>query len=255
VISTKDRATANVQVQESLRVSGGAQLGKNIKADGSAGITETVNSQATVNNNGVSVKANYEKAYDAKAHAKVGNTDVGARAKFSDNTFGGASVQVKNGQVNVGANVGKEYKVGAGVTVNGQNLVSADASAKGEVNANVKVGNNGVAVQAGVNGQAGAKAAFGKTEVKVSVKADFHVGVGFDIKSGLNFDVGGGIHVEAGVKDNKTGKQTNVKLLVSQGKPSYILYRKRKISVKKNMKKAKKNKILGQICRPSRRRV
>ena len=49
---TKDRATANAQIQESLRVSGCAQLGKNIKADGSAGITETVNSQATVNNNG-----------------------------------------------------------------------------------------------------------------------------------------------------------------------------------------------------------
>jgi hypothetical protein len=255
VRGTKDGATANAQVQESVRVSGGAQLGKNIKVDGSAGATETVNARATVNKNGVSVKANYEEAYDAKAHAKVGNTDVGARAKFSDNTYGGASVQVKNGQVNVGANVGKEYKVGAGVTVNGQNLVSADASAKGEVNANIKADKNGASAQAGVNGQAGAKAAFGQTEVKVSVKADFHVGVGFDFKSGLHFDVGGGIHVEAGVKDNKTGKHTDVKLFVSQGKPAYILYRKRKIPGKKNMKKAKKNKILGQACRPSKRRV
>ena len=252
--ATKNGVTANAQFQDSQRVSGGVQIGKNLKVDGSAGRTETANARATINKNGVRVKANYETAYDAKVHAKIGKTDVNARAKFSDNIYGGASVQVKNGQVNVGAKVGKEYKVGAGLKINGKNVASVDASAKGEVNAKVKASKNGVSAQAGVNGQAGAKATFGQTEVKVSVKADFHIGVGFDFKTGLHFDVGGGIHVEAGVKDNKTGKQTNVKLFASQGKPAYILYRKRRISGKKNMKKAKKNKILGQICRPSRRR-
>ncbi len=61
---------------------------KNIKSDGSAWITETVNSQATDNNNGVNAKANYEEAYDIKSHAKFGNKDVDSRAKFSDNIYG-----------------------------------------------------------------------------------------------------------------------------------------------------------------------
>ena len=76
------------------------------------------------------VNANYETAYDAKAHAKFGKTDVNARAKFSDNIYGGASVQVKNGQVNVGAKVGKEYKVDSGLKINGKNVASVDACIK-----------------------------------------------------------------------------------------------------------------------------
>jgi len=42
VRGTKDGATSNAQVQDSQRVSGGFQLGKNIKADGSAGMTQTI---------------------------------------------------------------------------------------------------------------------------------------------------------------------------------------------------------------------
>ena len=251
---TKNGIQANAQVQDSHRYSGSAQIG-NMKAEGSFGRTQTVNAQATINKNGAQVKANYEKAYDAKAHVKVGKTDVDARAKFSDNTYGSASVQAKNGKLTAQAKVGKEYNAGAGLKINGKNVASIDASAKGEAGAKIQASKNGASAEAGVNGQAGVKAAFGQTEVKVSVKADFHVGVGFDFKTGLHFDVGGGIHVAAGIKDNKTGKQTEVKLFVSQGKPTYILYRKRKISGKKNMKKAKKNKILGQACRPSKRRV
>jgi hypothetical protein len=251
---TKNGVKANAQIKDSHRYSGSAQIG-NIKAEGSAGRTQTANAQATINKNGVKVKANYEQAYDAKAHVKVGKTDVNARAKFSENTYGSASVQAKNGKVSAQAKVGREYKAGAGLKINGKNVASIDASAKGEAGAKIKASKNGASAQAGVNGQAGAKATFGKTEVKVNVKADFHVGVGFDFKSGLHFDVGGGIHVEAGIKDKKTGKQTEVKLFISQGKQSYILYRKRKIPGKKNIKKAKKNKILGQACRPSRRRV
>ena len=251
--ATKDGATANAQVQDSQRVSGGVELGKNIKADGSAGMTQTANAQATVNKNGASVKANYEEAYDAKLHAKVGNTDVGARAKFSDNTYGSASAQFKDGKFNAEAKVGKEYKVGAGLTVNGQNIVSADASLKGEASAKVKANKNGVAAQVGLDGQAQANVAFGQTEVKVVVKADFHFGISFDFKTGLHFDIGGGIHAEVDVIDKKTGKETDYKLFKSPGKPAYILYRKRRI-VKKNMKKSQKNKILGQACRPSRHR-
>jgi len=251
---TKNGVKANAQIQDSHRYSGSVQIG-NINAEGSAGRTQTVNAHATINKNGVKVKANYEKAYDAKAHIKVGNNDVKARAKYSDNTYGSASVQAKNGKLSVQAKAGKEYRAGAGLKINGKNIASIDASAKGEAGAKIKASKNGVAAQAGVNGKAGAKASFGQTEVQISAKADFHIGVGFDIKSGLHFDIGGGIHLEAGVKDNKTGKQTNVKLLASQGKPAYILYRKRRIPGKKNMKKAKKNKILGQICRPNRRRI
>ena len=135
---TKDGATSNAQVQDSQRVSGGVQLGKNIKADGSAGMTQTINAQATVNKNGVSVNANYEEAYDAKFHVKIGNTDVGVRGKFSDNTYGSASAQFKDDKFNAEAKVGKEYKIGSGLTVNGQNIVSADASLKGEASAKVK---------------------------------------------------------------------------------------------------------------------
>ena len=254
VRGTKDGATANAQVQDSQRLSGSAQLGKNFKADGSAGMTQTVNAQATVNKNGASVKANYEEAYDAKLHAKVGNTDVGARGKFSDNTYGSASAQFKDGKFNAEAKVGKEYKVGAGLTVNGQNIVSADASLKGEASAKVKADKNGVAAQVGLNGQAQANVAFGQTEVKVVVKADFHFGISFDFKTGLHFDIGGGIHAEVDVIDKKTGKETDYKLFKSPGKPAYILFRKRRI-VKKNMKKSQKNKILGQACRPSRHRA
>jgi len=39
--------------------------------------------------------------------------------------------------------------------------------------------------------------------------------------------------------DKKTRKENDFKLFKSQGKPTYILYRKRRIA-KKNMKKAKK---------------
>ena len=56
------------------------------------------------------------------------------------------------------------------------------------------------------------------------------------------------------VIDKETEKESDYKLFKSPGKPAYILYRKRRI-VKKNMKKAQKNKILGQACRPSRHRA
>ena len=54
--------------------------------------------------------------------------------------------------------------------------------------------------------------------------------------------------------DKKTRKENDFKLFKSQGKPTYILYRKRRIA-KKNMKKSQKNKILDQACRPSRHRA
>jgi len=252
--SSRNGVVTGRAVQDSQRVSGGVELGKNIKADGSAGMTQTANAQATVNKNGASVKANYEEAYDAKLHAKFGNTDVDARGKFSDNTYGSASAQFKDGKFNAEAKVGKEVKVGAGLTVNGQNIFSADASLKGEASAKVKADKNGVAAQVGLDGQAQANVAFGQTEVKVVVKADFHFGISFDFKTGLHFDIGGGIHAEVDVIDKKTGKETDYKLFKSPGKPAYILYRKRRI-VKKNMKKSQKNKILGQACRPSRHRA
>ena len=49
------------------------------------------------------------------------------------------------------------------------------------------------------------------------------------------------------------GKDT--RFLNAPGTPSYILYRKKRIKGKKKVKKAQKNKIIGQMCRPSRRRV
>ena len=53
------------------------------------------NVQATVNKNDVSVNANYEEAYDSKLHAGIGNTDVGVRGKFSDNTYESALHNLK----------------------------------------------------------------------------------------------------------------------------------------------------------------
>ena len=248
---TKNGITANAQIQDSHRYSGSAKLG-DISAQGSAGRTQAANVQATINKYGAGVKANYEKAFDANAHAKFGNTDINARGRFSDNTYGSASAQFKNGQLNAQGKVGKEYKAGVGLTLNGNRVANIDASAKGEAGAKLNVNKNGLSAGAGLNGQAKATAAFGKNELNVSVKSDFHVDAGFDLKSGLHFNTSGGLHVEAGVKNKNTGKQRNVKLFISQGETSYILYRKRKISRKKNMKKAKKNKILGQICRPSK---
>ena len=248
---TKNGITANAQIQDSHRYSGSAKLG-DISAQGSAGRTQAANVQATINKYGAGVKANYEKAFDANAHAKFGNTDINARGRFSDNTYGSASAQFKNGQLNAQGKFGKEYKAGVGLTLNGNRVANIDASAKGEAGAKLNVNKNGLSAGAGLNGQAKATAAFGKNELNVSVKSDFHVDAGFDLKSGLHFNTSGGLHVEAGVKNKNTGKQRNVKLFISQGETSYILYRKRKISRKKNMKKAKKNKILGQICRPSK---
>jgi len=253
ITKTKNGVTGNAQIQDSHRLSWNAQLGDNFKAEVSAGKTQKANGQATFGKNGASVKANYETSYDAQAHITAGNTDVKARGKASENTYGNASVQFKNGQLNAQGKVGKEVSVGAGLTVDGKNVASIDASAKGEASAKAKADKNGVSAQAGINGQAGAQATFGQTEVKVSVKADFHIGFSFDFKTGLHFDIGGGIHAEVAIKDKKTGKETDIKLGMSQGKPAYILYRKRKI-VKKNMKKSQKNKILGQACRPSRHR-
>jgi len=257
--ASKHGVKVNAQVQDSHRYSAGFNLGNKFRTQASAGRTQTANAQASFNRNGAKFKANYEQAYDAKAHVKVGNTDVKARGRISENTYGSASVQAKNGKLNAQAKVGREYRAGGGLTLNGKKVASVDALAKGEVGGKVKASKNRVSAQAGVNGQAGAKATFGKTDVKFSVKADFHAGVTFDSKTGLHFNVGGGIHAEASIKDRKTGKKTvkkaDVKLMISKGKPSYILYRKRKIISKKNMKKAQKNKILGQACRPSIRRV
>ena len=49
----KDRTTSSGQLLDSNRLEGSIQLGKNVRADVSAGITQTINSQATVNQNGL----------------------------------------------------------------------------------------------------------------------------------------------------------------------------------------------------------
>jgi len=254
VVKTKDEEIRNFKIQDSHSYSGNAQLGDNISAQGSVGKTETVRGQATFKKNEASVEANYEKSFDAQAHITAGNTDIKARGKASENTYGKASAKFKNGQFNAEAKVGKEVSVGAGLTVDGKNVASIDASAKGEASAKAKADKNGVSAQAGVNGQAGAKASFGQTEVKVHVTFDFHFGFTFDFKTGLHFDFGKGIQAELDIKDKKTGKEIDIKLGMSQRKHAYILYRKRRIA-KKNMKKSQKNKILGQACRPSRHRI
>jgi len=155
---------------------------------------------------------------------------------------------VKKGQFDAKAKIGKEYSASGEINVNGKKLVSVDASAKGEASAGLTINKKKIAAQARVDAQAKAKVAFGHTEVKFGLKIDFHIGFSFDFKTGLHFNIGGGIHAGLSVKNTKTGKET--KLFSSPGTPSYILYRKRKIG-KKNMKKAQKNKILGQACRTS----
>ena len=253
VTKTEDGEKRNFKIQDSHSYSGNAQLGDNISAQGSAGKTQSARGQVTFNKNGASVKANIETSYDAQAHVTVGKTDVKARGKASDNIYGKVSAKSENGQFKAQAKVGREVSVGAELTVDGKKVASIDASAKGEASAKAKADKNGVSAQAGVNGQVGAQANFGKTEVKVSIKFDFHIGFSFDFKTGLHFDIGGGIHAEIAIIDKKTGKETDIKLGMSQGKPAYIIYRKRRIA-KKNMKKSQKNKILGQACRPSRHR-
>jgi len=166
--------------------------------------------------------------------------------------LGGASIQIKDGQFNANANIGREYKANAAVNINEQQVSSVEASARGEAKGNVGVSKEKISAQAEVNAQAGGKASFGKTEIKAGVSVDFHAGVSID-KKGLHFDVGGGIHPEVHIIDKETGKDT--KLLNSPGTPSNILYRKRKIRGMKKVKKTQKNRILGQICRPSKHRI
>ena len=244
--------TARGSHTDGTQYSVGAKLGEHLSAEASAGRSQTISGQFHADRHGASVKGSYEKAFNAQANIKVGNLKIGASGKVGDKTFGGASITGKKGQVNINANIGKEYTAKGEIKVGGKTLASIDSSAKGEAKAGVTIGKNKVAAQAGVDAAAKAKITFGQTEVKVDFKVDFHIGISFDFKTGLHFDIGGGISAEISVKDTKTGKET--KLLSSPGTPSYILYRKRRIG-KKNMKKAQKNKILGQTCRPSIRRV
>ena len=250
--ATQNEVTANAQIQNSQKYSAYTSLGDIYSARASAAQTQTA--QATMNKYGVQFKGNYERAFDANAHTKFGNTEIDARGRFSDNTFGSANAQLKNGQFNARANLGKEYNVGAGLALNGKNVASMGLNARGEVGANVNANKNGVSAEAELNGQAQASAAFGKHEVKASIKSDIHVDVGFDLKSGFHFNKTGGVHVETEFKNKNTGKKRDDKIFILHGENGYILCRKRKISSKKNMKKAHKNKILGQICRPSKRR-
>ena len=249
---TNKNVQAGFSHSQGTQQSVSAQLGKHIKASGSFGNTQTASGQFTADKHGVAVKGSYENAYNAQAHINVGNTNIDAKGKASEKTYGSASIKMRNGQFDARAKVGKEYRANGQIKVNGKTVASVDASAKGEVNAGLKIDKNKIAAQAGVDAQAKAKVAFGQTEVKFGIKIDFHIGISFDFKTGLHFDIGGGIHAELSIKDTKTGKET--KLLSSPGTPTYILYRKRRIG-KKNMKKAQKNKILGQACRPSRHRA
>jgi len=248
----KESLTVGGSHTNGIQYSAGAQFGDHLSAEASAGRSQTIGGQLHADRHGVSAQGSYEQKYNAQANVKVGNLKIGASGEVGDKTFGGASITGKNGQVNIKANIGKEYTAKGEIKVGDKTLASVDGSAKGEVNAGVTIGKNKVGVQAGVDAEAKAKVAFGQTEVKVDFKIDFHIGISFDFKTGLHFDIGGGISAEISVKDTKTGKET--KLLSSPGTPSYILYRKRRIG-KKNMKKSQKNKskILGQACRPSRR--
>jgi hypothetical protein len=248
----QESATLGGSHSHGTQYSAGAKFGDHLSAEASAGNTKTISGKLTANRNGVAIKGSYENAYNAQANVKVGNLEIGASGKVADKTFGGLSIKGKNGQVNINANIGKEYTAKGELKVGDKTLASVDGSAKGEIKAGATIDKNKVAVQAGVDAEAKAKVAFGQTEVKVDFKIDFHIGITFDFKTGLHFDIGGGIKAEVSIKDTKTGKET--KLLSSPGTPSYILYRKRRIG-KKNMKKAQKNKILGQACRPSRHRA
>jgi hypothetical protein len=256
----QESATLGGSHSDGIQYSAGAKLGDHLSAEASAGKTQTMSGQLTVDRHGVDVQGSYEKAYNAQANAKIGNLNIGASGRVGDKTFGGVSIKGKDGQLNIKGNIGKEYSANGELKVGDKTLASVDGSVKGEVNAGITIDKNKVAVQPGVDAEAKAKATFGKTEVKVDVKVDFHIGVTLDFKTGLHFDVGGGIKAEVGIKDSKSGKETKyenkfeAKLFISPGKPAYILYRKRRIG-KKNMKKAQKNKILGQACRPSRHRA
>ena len=249
---TKNNLRAGFTHSQGTEHSVSAQFGDHIKAEGSVGHTQTASGQLTADRHGLAVKGSYENAYNAHAHIQVGNTDIDAKGKASEKTYGSASIKMNNGRFDANAKIGKEYSANGEIKVNGKTVASVDASAKGEASAGLKIDKNKIAAQAGVDAQAKAKVAFGHTEVKFAIKFDFHIGITFDFKTGLHFDIGGGIHAELTIKDTKTGKET--KLLSSPGTPTYILYRKRRVG-KKNMKKAQKNKILGQACRPSRHRA
>ena len=245
-------STLGISDSQGTKYSASAKIDDNYKAEASAGNTQIKSGQISLNNNGISANGRYENQYDAQANVQLNHLKVEAKASASDSTYGGGSVQVKDGQVNANVNVGKEYKANANVNINGNNIASIDASAKGEANANVEINKNKISAQAGVDAQAGGQASFGKTEVQVSFKFDFHFGFTFDFKSGLHFDIGGkGFQAEGHIIDKETGKDT--RFFNAPGTPSYILYRKRRIKGKKKVKNAQKNKIIGQICRPSRR--
>jgi len=182
----------------------------------------------------------------------LNNLKVESKASFTESTNVDGSIQLIDGHLNANVKVGKESKANADININGNTIASLNASAKGEVNA--EINKDKISAQAGVDANAEAQASFGKTEVKFSLAFDFHFGFTFDFKSGLHFDIGGkGLQVEGHIIDKETGKDT--RLFNAPGTPSYILYRKRRIKGKKKVKKAQKNKIIGQICRPSRRRI
>lgn len=245
-------ATVGISDSRGTQHSASAQISEHYKAEASAGKTQTLNVEATVTDNGLGVKGNSKTEYNAQGNVKMNNLNVGAQAKASENTFGGASAQMKDGKFDANANIGREYNAKAEVNINGNPVASAEASARGEAKANVGISNNKVSAKAEVNAEVGGKASIGQTEIKAGISVDFHAGVSID-KKGLHFDVGGGIHPEVHIIDKATGKDT--KLLNSPGTPSYILYKKRKIRGKKKVKKTQKNRILGQICRPNKYRI
>ena len=136
----------------------------------------------------------------------MNNLNIESKASFTDSTYGGGSIQVIDGQLNANVKVGKEYKGNADVNINGNTIASVDASAKGEVNA--EINKNKISAQAGVDANANAQASFGKTEVKFSLTFDFHFEFTFDFKSGLHFFRDGkGLQFEGHLIDKENGKR------------------------------------------------
>ena len=131
-------------------------------------------------------------------------TRVGIKGRYSDRTFVGGGVKVNKNGASGQAYIGKEYKAGGNIKVNGKEVAKLNGGLKAQTG---KIGmdkNKGFNVGTWANGQANGEIKIGNIDTKFNLSSDFNVKAKID-KKGFHLDVKGGIHTGLDMKDTKIG--------------------------------------------------
>ena len=97
-------------------------------------------------------------------------TRVGIKGRYSDRTFVGGGVKVNKNGVSGQAYIGKEYKAGGNIKVNGKEVAKLNGGLKAQTEGKIGMDKNkGFNVGTGANGQANGEIKIGNIDTKFNL--------------------------------------------------------------------------------------